>query len=330
MTQYFTDFSEYSTGSAPSDWTRRHNTTGVGWTVEADAGATGGKVLRRGTASGTDRRSLSWDAIDSDPDRDDVEILFRFRSATKLDARAFVRGSGGSGNETMYTLGLASPSGNNTLRVGKYDGGTFTALNDTAYAGYTTNTWFWCRMQVQGTTLRRRVWEDGTTEPTSWVDPQTDSAVTAAGWVGVFNFQADAVDIDLFGVGTNGDTAPSEAVGGVSGGSEATVTVSSEGAGTKHARGGSETTVTVLASGGGHAVGVISGGSESNVTVAATGGGRKVAYGASETTVTVAVDSAGFKRGIGGSESNLTVDAEGVGTKHTAAGSLATITVDAL
>lgn len=45
MAQYSTDFSEYTTGSKPSDWTERVNASG-NYVVQADSGAVGGKVLR--------------------------------------------------------------------------------------------------------------------------------------------------------------------------------------------------------------------------------------------------------------------------------------------
>ena len=58
---FYTDFSEYTSDEAPNDWTRRWSTSGDGWIVRNQAGATGGKVLEFQNSSTGARRALSWD-----------------------------------------------------------------------------------------------------------------------------------------------------------------------------------------------------------------------------------------------------------------------------
>lgn len=50
---------------------------------------------------------------------------------------------------------------------------------------HAANTRFRLRFQLVGTALRARVWQDGTTEPTSWDVDTTDTALTAAGQIGM-------------------------------------------------------------------------------------------------------------------------------------------------
>lgn len=53
--------------------------------------------------------------------------------------------------------------------------------NTVARETFVDNTWFWIRLQAEGTnptTLRARVWRDGTVEPTGWDNTVTDSEAT--------------------------------------------------------------------------------------------------------------------------------------------------------
>ena len=78
MAQYWTDFSEYTTSSQPSDWTSHFHPKD--YIVQDDAGAEGGKVLNISNGStDNDAHALSWDTIDSDANRDDIELLAKIR-----------------------------------------------------------------------------------------------------------------------------------------------------------------------------------------------------------------------------------------------------------
>src|SRR5690606_41035630 len=105
--------------------------TGGTWLVAADAAATGGKILRYSTAT-PGRAFLAWDSIDADPDRGDVEILFKWRAATESTsfADAIVRGGGGAGTETGYRGARAGSGSSDGLS--RYVGGAYIVIGGAA------------------------------------------------------------------------------------------------------------------------------------------------------------------------------------------------------
>jgi hypothetical protein len=210
MAQYFTDFSEYTSEAQPSDWTRRFG-TGT-WTAEDDAGATGGKVLRQ--VGPTNFDFLAWDAIDADVDRDDSEVLFRARfttaGGTNTEIRALHRGSNTSGR-TGYVNGLRP--GTTSANSSYLNAGSFTDIQATNPGGLpSADQWFWVRSRVVGTTIQLRFWLDGNAEPGTWTFENTDATVAGAGWIGLYSNRDQLIEVDVYGVGTNGDAAPDEAV----------------------------------------------------------------------------------------------------------------------
>lgn len=212
MAQYFTDFSEYTAGGAPSDWTDRGDGGSV-YEVVADATSTGGKHLDVSTTGGFGRRLLSWDAIDGDAGRADFEIVTRARLVTGV-ARSWTGGrASGSGSSLVGYIGTHRPH-NDRFEIVRYEP-DFASL---AEVSWTPNIpqWVWQRFRVNGTSLKFRRWDDGDAEPSTWQIEITDSSVTAAGSVGLGQpatgpGQTDIALFDVFGVGTNGDPAPTEA-----------------------------------------------------------------------------------------------------------------------
>ena len=216
MTQYFTDFSEYTTGVQPSDWTRRWVTTGWATTVVDDAAATGGKVFRLNPDGSNSRKFISWDEIDADANRDNVEVYVRFTVHSSLasyrELHTMTRGSGAAASESGYRMG-ASSTDPQRFDIAKYVSGTFTNINQNSVPIADGETWH-IRARANSTALKIRWWKDGAEEPVAWSDERTDSSLSSAGWVGLNIFQSNAAayaDVDVFSVGTNGDTAPTEA-----------------------------------------------------------------------------------------------------------------------
>ena len=123
MAQYSTDFSEYTTGSAPSGWTRLYGTTNA--TVETYTGALGGKVLYRNGAT-----IMSWDSPGTSVT--DVEVLAKVRRPSGfspdivLDLRPLGRGAGAAANESGYVAGPRATSDTATDRsIVRYVTGSF-------------------------------------------------------------------------------------------------------------------------------------------------------------------------------------------------------------
>lgn len=206
MTQYFTDFSEYTTGQQPSDWTKRFAATYV-WTVADDGAALGGKVLSVANNATATRNGLSWDAIDADAARADSETFVKFRFLSGTDATevmSMVRGSGLAGDETIYRYGARSNT--DALQIARYLNGAF--LEDTATPwSPVANTWYNLLSSTIGDQHKLKVWPASDPEPTLWDLETTNTEITAAGWIGLFKLRGGAVDIDVFSVGTSGDSA---------------------------------------------------------------------------------------------------------------------------
>lgn len=212
MTTYFRDFSD---ADGISDWTPDRYLTGITWAVTGD-------VLGKGTTNSAE--AITWDDIDGDANRAEIEVYGKFRTnntASLTRSLCIVRASGTTTtNAEYYLLALR----NTTLRaLYKLNGGSATTISDPA-SGLTVaaSTWYGYRFRVitDGATNRiyGRVWDASGSEPGTWqIDGAsvTDSNISAAGWVGVMSSPATAEhEWQDFGVGTNGDTAPTSAGGG--------------------------------------------------------------------------------------------------------------------
>lgn len=82
-------------------------------------------------------------------------------------------------------------NGSMQVRIGREVNGASIYENPvTVPTTYTAGSWYWMRFQVVGSTLRGRVWKDGTTEQSSW-DMQITSTLLASGnFVGVKAFSS--------------------------------------------------------------------------------------------------------------------------------------------
>lgn len=212
MALYQTDFSGYTLGVQPSDWTKRWTTTDSNWTVES------GPVLRN-VATEVQRHLLTWDPVDSDPSSD-YEVLARVRvnNATNGGWKLLARASGASGSEDGYFADVFNGS---TLRIGKWVAGAFSSLASVSFS-YSADTYYWMRFRVEGTALKVRIWtgrpED---EPEIWDINTTDSSLTTSGWAGMFGTTSNAdfdvnIDFDYFAVATGGDSAAFDVEGAAS------------------------------------------------------------------------------------------------------------------
>lgn len=210
-----TDFSEHTVGQQPGDWTRRWTSSGYDAAVREVAGATSGQALRLSNTDGSSaQRLLAWDAIDGDEDRDDADILLRFRISDDSAAPSgsskliTVRASGAAGDETAYQIELGDRTGTPELRLVRFDGGTATQLAASGFA-FDLHTWYEIRFRVQGDALQARLWLAREDEPAAWAIDTTDATITAAGWIGVGQgVVLGTVDYDAISIGTGDQDAP--------------------------------------------------------------------------------------------------------------------------
>lgn len=202
MANYTDDFESHTPGSGlPTGWTSRWDTP-TAWSVVDTSGDQSLKIEPT-----SNRCFASMDAIDSDADRDDAEILARLKtssvSAGNAHAHLVLRGSGNSTSETGYVCGIIGDD----LRIGKYVSATFTEIS---LSGQTlsANTYYWIRFRANSTSLKARIWADGGSEPGTWTIDTTDSSITGTGWAGCFSFLGGQnSQFSDVAVATNGDTA---------------------------------------------------------------------------------------------------------------------------
>jgi hypothetical protein len=78
-----------------------------------------------------------------------------------------------------YGYGYRSASGANYWELWKRGGGVFTQLGTHTPLTLTQNTWYKNSFQVAGTSLKGKVWLNGTVEPSSWGVSVTDSGLSS-------------------------------------------------------------------------------------------------------------------------------------------------------
>lgn len=207
--QYFTDFSEYTTGSLPSDWTRRWASDGTDWIVRADAGSSGGKSLFVEGDGASHRRMLSWNILDSASAT--VEMYWTFSlESTSNDCFGAARGSGSASSEQAYRIGYNQAS--RGYELAKYVSGSYTRISYGALS-LSTGTWYKSRALVSGNNLKLRTWLATDSEPGTWNLEATDTSITTAGWIGLAAFystsgESNGARFGEYGVGLNGQPAP--------------------------------------------------------------------------------------------------------------------------
>lgn len=205
MAQFYTDFSEYTTGVQPSDWTHQWATTSA-YTAETGGGI-GPKLLQQ-TQTSEGVTGLSWDDAGSSAN---VELLVKVRlhsdtAGIDYGGGAFIRGSGGSGSATAYHISL--DYGGQVFRIGRNISGSYSGLATSSTFTFTYDQWVWYRFRVNGSSVQARAWLDGASEPGTWALDVTNYEITDAGLSGVYTYDGISDQYDWVGIGTNGDTAP--------------------------------------------------------------------------------------------------------------------------
>lgn len=215
MAYYFFTPRDMPTETAPSGTTDRWVATSYANSVTTYRDGGFQDRCLEVTQNGTTGRYLrSIDAVDADANRNNANVLCSFRTvadaflAIYSDARIIVRGSGAAASETCYMFIARQGTG---ILVYKFVAGTATQISTTVTKTITEGLTYWMRVRASGTTLQCRIWSDGDDEPTTWDFNQTDSAVTAAGWIGYAHANVTGTtgytQFDFVSIGTNGDTA---------------------------------------------------------------------------------------------------------------------------
>ena len=220
MATYFTDFGSETNGALGSsaDWT---STLAGTWahTVQTDAGATGGKSVALTDGGWGDSFTIDRnDAIVGTGTTGDIELVAKFKVATVSawgsDEAIGPALSNQADADDFYAL---IRSGANVGLQYAQDNSPWESIGSAVAPGFTitNDTYLWVRIGRSGTTIRAKIWADGSGEPGSWMISGTHTTLSSVRAAFVVN-EADSGPCtwDVFGVGTDGDAAPTSSGGG--------------------------------------------------------------------------------------------------------------------
>jgi hypothetical protein len=214
VAQYFTDFSDQTASTFPSGWTGRITQT-TDWEI-ISAPSPHGKAIASTTGSST-RKAITWDTVGTSTD---FEVYYEFGSDTGItlgDRRIALRldtsKNTSSATAHLYAVGYRHPDN----YAGKYVNGSFTEISTASESpnpGFTNEAEVYaCRVRINGSAIKVRVWDKSGSEPGTWDLETTDTSIAGAGAVGLFSFDnSTSTYVSAFGVGTGGDSAPTATV----------------------------------------------------------------------------------------------------------------------
>jgi hypothetical protein len=198
-----TTFGGDAVGAQPAGWTASSAPFGSAWTVEADATASDGKVLR-GATTVTARHIFRADNVNVDGGEQEALVKIKLDAANGYGPGLAVRHRMTNGSESAYVLYLRPAAGE--IEMDRFLNGGWMFMTSTHFAS-STNTWYWMRFRASGSMMQGKVWADGTPEPSGWMVIGVDSAIPT-GALGVYTYEPANVSFDGF-TGVSGPaTAP--------------------------------------------------------------------------------------------------------------------------
>lgn len=213
MAQYYTDFSEYSTGpigDSGDEWSRQQEDTSTDmWEITSNSEFEGGQALTYDDPDDDfDNDMVVW----NEPEEvEDLEIVARIRGSNIAQVNHGLRITGTASTDLSGVFCRYSGIDEQWL-IRTWFNGSPDTQGAHSYT-YTDGDWIWVRLQGIGDEFKFRVWEDGNSEPSVWHIEETYSSLDGPGSVGVYGNWDGNVDTDIFGVGTEGDTAPTSSGG---------------------------------------------------------------------------------------------------------------------
>lgn len=207
MAQYFEDFESDTLGAAPAGFTLQGATADFKVISEASQ-----KSVSRDT-NNTNYGYCIYDAITSETN---AQILAKFKNdaggAGGSTINLWVALSGSAGSEDGYSVNV--DRGFADMRVQRWDAGATTVIGSNSSRSISDGVTYWLRFEKTGTTIRAKMWVDGTSEPETWDVSVTDATHSS----GSVAFGVSNNDRDLYfkevGFGSGGDSAPDAPVAG--------------------------------------------------------------------------------------------------------------------
>jgi hypothetical protein len=205
MAQYFNDFEQYALGSGlPVDWGVTNNSA-IDFEVTTVSG-------NRGLAYATDylyiNRYFYENRINALGDIADVDVYVEFlrdRNASAYTSNTVEVLVRSDLNNNHYGLGIYR----SVVRIRRLTNGSFSTLvqGDNLVDGL-----YSMRVRANGTFLGLKTWLKGTAEPVAWSISTTDTT-HSTGRIGFWARDSMSSAIfQVYGVGTNGDSAPTSPV----------------------------------------------------------------------------------------------------------------------
>jgi hypothetical protein len=118
------------------------------------------------------------------PQKADTEVLMSFTTPSTSAKGLLQIFSRASGNWVSGYPGsgyfVEIPNNSSSVGLSKVSSGTITQLSSAAI-GRATTTKQWVRFRIEGSTLKLKVWTDGTQEPSAWEMQATDSSFSQPG-----------------------------------------------------------------------------------------------------------------------------------------------------
>ena len=192
--------------------------SGGSLTVVSGTSPIGDRYARRAHSTSNRMHVSVWTGGPSTTDRMQVRALVRRPILTLVAgavSRAVVALDGGEA-EGNNAYGHVLRNNDEHTRLYAIVDGTNHSPSDiaTELHGFTigADVWYWVLADVDGSTIRHKVWPDGETEPASWQIDHTDASLTSGhagfGNVHLLDSQSEHMDLAWMGVGTDGDAAP--------------------------------------------------------------------------------------------------------------------------
>jgi len=213
MAQYFTDFSSTADNTRPADTTLRRDAS-ANWkkqTVTTDS------VLQYVGDSG----SPNAISFDSGASSGVTELYTQFSSIDNVSLRFALFASDSPDDEYAATLGTDGTTGPPVVAIQRRVNGSFSLVAVSSFSWVIGN-YYNIRFQVSPGSpnqLKVKAWNAGAEEIATWSIETTDNGrVLSSGWSGALSFASSGVgNIKRFGIGTDGDAAPTAPVAPPSG-----------------------------------------------------------------------------------------------------------------
>lgn len=204
MALFFNDFSQYSAGDSPTsgmdDWDYVRK-AGMDYEIIENQDFSNGIGFEvRDVTNDADYSLARWNAVSGT----NLEGVMRYRFYESKYSHAL----GLRVNDDSYYLG-DTRGFDLSPRIRMWDSNNLGSTLVSGNKSISTGTWYRMRFRINGDTLKNKIWEDGTTEPSSWDVSVTDTNISS-GKVGLGGFSSSSryAQFDWLGIATEGDTAP--------------------------------------------------------------------------------------------------------------------------